>query len=258
MMEEGILTMNKFGLEIVIVIVGASLTVCLVIRHSLGARLKEKNEAMRHHSEQLTEMSAENKRLSNLLVQVKSSATLSQEQLRELLRLRNEVGQLRAGGMVKAQLQETKARLRAVEAKAEAQMAQAQAAPNYWPKEQLAYAGYSDPESCMKSMLTAMRDGDLGSWQRSCTPEAVAQLEKEWKEHGISEAGQEAEIKSMADMLISPSSGFHILDQKMTSPNEAVVNLSFDGEGTSRKFVLRKVGVEWKFHNLLVAGQEER
>ena len=243
--------MNKFSIALITVAVAASVTVCLAIQHGARTRLREQNEAMRQRAEQLTELSAENESLSNLILQVQNSGTLSKEQLTELLRLRSEVAQLRENGPVAAQLQETNARLRAIEAKAQKQLAEAQAAPNYWPKEQLAYAGYADPASCMKSMLTAMRDGDLGSWRQSCTPEAVAQLEKEWKAHGISGAAQEAEIKAMADMLIAPSSGFHILDQKMTSPDEAVVNLSFDGEGAERKFVLRRVGDEWKIHELL-------
>jgi hypothetical protein len=174
-----------------------------------------------------------------------------------LLKLRNEAGQLRQSGIVKAQLQETNAQLRAVEAKAEKQLAEAQSAPNYWPKDQLAYAGYSDPESSMKSLLAAMNSGDVTSWRQSCTPEAIAQLESEWKKHGLSEAQQNAQLKAMADNLMSSASGFHILDQKMISPDEAIINLSFDGEGTTRKFVLRKVGTEWKFHDLILAGQPE-
>ncbi len=248
--------MNRISIALITVAVAASVTVCLAIQHGVGARLREQNDAMRQGAEQLTELSAQNESLSNLVLQVKNPEALSKEQLTELLRLRSEVAQLRVNGAVKAQLEQTNARLRAVEAKAQRQLAEAQAAPNYWPKEQLAYAGYADPASCIRSMLTAMRDHDLGSWRQSCTPEANADLEKEWKAHGISADREEAEIRAMADMLISPSSGFHILDQKMTSPNEAVVNLSFDGEGTARKFVLRKVGEEWKLHDMLVAGQE--
>ena len=43
----------------------------------------------------------------------------------------------------------------------------------------------------------------------------------------------------------------------MTSTNRAVINLSFDGEGKTRKFVLRKVGNEWKFDDLIFAGQPD-
>jgi hypothetical protein len=249
--------MNKFRFGVVAAMAFASATICVAIQRHSHARLSQQNESMSQQSGQLMQMSAENERLSNLISRVKSSQTLSREQLTELLRLRNEVRQLRQSGIVKAQLQETNAQLRAVEAKAEKQLAEAQSAPNYWPKDQLVYAGYSDPESAMKSLLAAMNSGDLTSWRLSCTPEAIAQLENEWQKHGLSEAQQKAEIKAMADMMMSSASGFHILDQKTTSPDETIINLSFDGEGTARKFVLRKVGNEWKFHDLILANQPD-
>jgi hypothetical protein len=249
--------MNKFRVGVIAAIAFASATICLAIQRHSHARLSEQNESMSQQSGQLMQISAENERLSNLISRVKSSQILSKEDLTELLKLRNEVGQLRQSGIVKAQLQETNAQLRAVEAKAEKQLAEAQSAPNYWPKDQLVYSGYSDPESAMKSLLAAMNGGDLASWRQSCTPEAIAQLENEWQKHGLSDAQQKTELKGMADMLMSSASGFHILDQKTTSPDETVINLSFDAEGTARKFVLRKVGNEWKFHDLILASQPD-
>jgi len=249
--------MNKFRIGVVVTMALASATICLAIQRHAHARLSEQNQKLTQQSDQLLQVSAENERLSDLISRVKSSQTLSKEQLTELLKLRNEVGQLRQSGTVKAQLQETNARLRALEEKAEKQLAEAQSAPNYWPKDQLAYAGYSDPESSMKSLLAAMNRGDVTLWRQSCTPEAIAKLESEWQKHGLAEAQQIAEVKAMADMLISSASGFHILDQKMISPDEVIINLSFDGEGTARKFALKKVGNEWKFHDLILAGQED-
>jgi len=250
--------MNKFKIAVVVILATASIAASLAIQRRVQIRWREQNDSLRQQAGQLAELSAENERLSNLIAQVKSSQTLSKEQLNELLKLRNEVGQLQPSGMAKVQLQATNAQLRAVETKAEKQLAEAQAAPNYWPRDQLAYVGYSDPESAMKSMLAAMTSGNLNSWRKSSTPEAISQLESEWKKHGLSEAQQEAEIKATSDMLISSAVGFHILDQQLTSPDEAIINLSFDGEGTARKFVLRKVGSEWKFHKLIFAGEPEQ
>ena len=39
-------------------------------------------------------------------------------------------------------------------------------------------------------------------------------------------------------------------------PDRAVVALSFDGEGRTRKFVLRKIGNEWKFDDLILSGED--
>ena len=109
----------------------------------------------------------------------------------------------------------------------------------------------------MKSLLWAMKSSDLNSWQTSCTPEARAKMEKEWDKHGKSETERIAEMRAMADALLSGSSGFRILDQKSTTPDMAIINLSFVGEGQARKFVLKKIDNEWKFHDLIFAGQKE-
>src|SRR5690348_16708341 len=116
--------MNKISITLVTVAVAASVTVCLAIQHGAGVRFREQNEAMRQRAEQLTELSAENQNLSSLILHVKNSKSLSQEQLTELLRLRSEIAQLSDNGMVEAQLERTNARLRAMEAKAQRQLAE--------------------------------------------------------------------------------------------------------------------------------------
>ncbi|HEY3864046.1 MAG TPA: hypothetical protein VGO59_19415 [Verrucomicrobiae bacterium] len=248
--------MNKFTIAAVLAIVTASAAISFAIQRQAGARMRGQTETMRQQSEQSAQLSAENGRLSNLMAGLKSSQRLSKEQLAGLLKLRDEIGRLRQNGKIKTQLQETNARLRAIAARSEKQLAEAQAEPNYWPKDQLAYAGYSDPESSMKSMLAAMNSGDVASWRQSCTPEAIAQLTREWQERGLTEAQQDAEVKLMAGMLMSSASGFHIIGEETAAPDEMTINLSFDGEGKARKFVLRKIGNEWKFHDLIMAGQE--
>ena len=249
--------MSKLKIGIVAAIVIASIMLSVAIQYRTRVRLREQNEAIGQGAEELTQLSRENKRLANLIARVNSSQALSKEQLAELLRLRSEVGQLRGIGKGKVQLQETNAQLRAAETKAEKQLAEAQAASNYWPKDQLSYVGYSDPESSLKSMLAAMVSGNVNAWRECCTPEAIARMEKEWENHGLSKAQEEEEIRAMSGALVSLSAGFHILEQKMTTPDEAIINLSFDGEGVARKFVLRKIGNQWKFQDLIVAGQEE-
>jgi hypothetical protein len=204
----------------------------------------------------LMRLSAESRRLSELIAQATNSTALSGDQLTELLRLRNEAGQLQHGAAERARLETVNEQLRASKAAAAQQLAEAQAAPNYWPKDQLRPAGYADPESAMKSMLSAMTRGDAGSWRRSCTPEALAQMENRRKQHGISEEQEAEEIKGMIFSLTYASAGFRILDQQVTSPEETIVNLAIDGEGKARKFVLRRVGSEWKIHDLIVDGPE--
>jgi predicted phage gp36 major capsid-like protein len=171
------------------------------------------------------------------------------------LKLRGEFRDLRQTKIENARLETANARLRAEENRVAQQLAEARAAPNYWPKEQLAPAGYAEPAAAMKSLLAAMSRGEVNSWRESCAPEALAKMEDMWARRGLSESQREDEIKAMASALVSLSEGFHVIDQTAISPDETMINLSFDGEGKARKFVLRKTGNEWKFEDLLVAGQ---
>jgi hypothetical protein len=42
----------------------------------------------------------------------------------------------------------------------------------------------------------------------------------------------------------------------MPSPDRAILDLYFDGEGKTRKVALQKTGQEWKFKTMGRAGQE--
>jgi hypothetical protein len=227
--------MTKLGITSVSILLAAGSVVSLAIHQRAQAGLSERRESLRRQTAELAQLAA--------------------DLLSQLLRLRSEVGQLRKVGPQKAQLQAANNQLRARETKAQSKLAAAQASPNYWARDQLGFAGYSDPESAVKSLLWMMQTGNMTSWQAACTPEAVSQLERQWAKRGLSEAARGEELKQMADALMSRSSGFHVLDQKTTAPDEAVINLSFDGEDKARKFVLRKIGNDWKFHDLILSGQ---
>jgi hypothetical protein len=232
----------------------AGLTGSLMIHRRAEAGLTERRETFARQAAQLDELSAENTRLS-AIVAAQADPVSTPETVGQLLRLRSEVGQLRKLAAEQTRLRAVTQQVSTRESKAQHHLAEAQMAANYWPKEQLSFAGYADPESAMRSMLWMMHSGQMDSWQAICTPEAKAQLERQWEKRGLSQAAREAEIKLMADFLMSRSSGFHIVEQKATAPDETVIQLSFDGEDRIRKFVLRKGGNEWKFHNLMLSGQ---
>jgi hypothetical protein len=61
----------------------------------------------------------------------------------------------------------------------------------------------------------------------------------------------------MLSASLGPSIGFHILDKNTKSPNEAILDLSFDGEGKARKFVMKRIGSEWKLADMLRPGEAE-
>jgi hypothetical protein len=249
--------MTALKLSIAGLLVLASVVASVVVQVRAHAQARQRDALLSEHAQALAELATENSRLSNLVRQVKSSQPLSKDQFTELLRLRGQAGQLRQGAGERAELAAKNVELKTAAADREKALAEEQAAPNYWPRDQLSFVGYADPESAMRSMLWAMKSADVNNWRACCTPQAAAKLEKEWAHRAVSEADRMAELRAMCDAMMAGSTGFRILDQKFTSPDQAVINLSFVGEGGARKFVLRKIGDEWKFHNFLFTGQKE-
>jgi len=86
-----IMTATKLKLALgTLVIAGA--TTALVVQHQAQYRLRAENEAWRR---QMTQLQADNETLSNSLMMAHDSNPVSDRQLKELLRLRAEVGLLR-------------------------------------------------------------------------------------------------------------------------------------------------------------------
>jgi hypothetical protein len=251
------MTMTKLTFSLVGVIVVTGLAASLAIRHGGQSKSSEKAECLRQQAEQITRLSAENERLSTQIAQAKGPQALPPDQLRELLRLRGQIGLLRQAGKEMVHLQTTNEQLRAALAASEKQLAKARAAPNFWAKEQLTFAGYAEPEAALKTSLWAMNNGDVKSYLASWVsgPDLHALFEDQLRDKARAEMA--AGAKLLAETL-GPSIGFHILDKQVKSPDEVILNLSFDGEGKARKFVVKKLGSEWKLADMLRPGEDER
>jgi TolA-binding protein len=250
------MTMTKLILGLVGVLAVTGIAASLAIHHSGRVKLREKAEALRQQTEQITRLSSENERLSNRVVRASGTQALAQDQLRELLRLRGQIEPLRQAATEQAQLQVTNAQLRAALALSERQSGEARAVPNFWAKDQLTFAGYADPEAALKTLLWAMNNGDAKSYLASWVsgPDVNMLFENQLRD----KAG--AELAAGGRMLtdtLGPAVGFHILDKSVKTPDEVVLNLSFDGEGKTRKFVMQRGGNEWKVADLLFPGQSE-
>jgi cell division protein FtsB len=250
------MTMRKLTPVLVGMIAVTGIAVSLTIWHSGQAKLGENAEATRRQAEQIAGLSAENQRLSNQVASARAAQSLAPEELSELLRLRGQVGLLRQNDKEEARLQATNAQLRAARAAWEKQVAEARAAPNFWAKDQLAFAGYAEPEATLKTVLWAMNTGDvksyLAGWASGDNVNVLFEGELRTQDETELAAGR----KSLAEIL-APSVGFHILDKKVKSPDQVILDLSFDGEGKARKFVVQKSGNEWKLADILRPGQDE-
>jgi hypothetical protein len=241
--------MSKFALITVTLLVAASAAVTVAIQRRSEKQQLAQTESLKQQADQIAQAAAENERLSHLVARAGTTQSLSAEQLRDLMRLRNEVGQLRNLEGQKAQLEATNTRLRDLAAKSQEALAHARSLPNYWPKEQLAFSGLSDPPSAVRSMLAAMKSGDLNALMDCFDPSIVTNFEAELKREGADPAVREAEIKTTLTDFVAHAEGFHIVDQTVTAPDEVTINLSLDGDGEGKilKMRMRRTGNEWKF-----------
>jgi RNA polymerase sigma factor (sigma-70 family) len=101
-----ILMITKAKLAIlgaVLVIAAATPT---LVQHQTQVQLRNENASLRQQVAQLTPLQAENDRLSSLLGQTGNDQQLPEDQARELLRLRGEVGRLRQENQEVARLRE--------------------------------------------------------------------------------------------------------------------------------------------------------
>jgi uncharacterized protein (TIGR03435 family) len=89
------MTMSKFKIAIVSAIAVAALAAPVVIQHQSLAKLREENQALLRQAAQLAPLQEDHQRLSNLVVQASTGPAPAEKQVRELARLRGEVGMLR-------------------------------------------------------------------------------------------------------------------------------------------------------------------
>src|SRR2546426_9036652 len=173
--------MNSIGVRfsVVVAIMAASVAAPLLVQHYARVQWREREALLRQQSEQLAELSAQNKHLSNLVAQTNSSC-LSSDQFSELMKLRGEIGRLRQAASEVARFQAAHQQLLAASKDSEPQAGPALPDPQtlvaYWPKTQLTSAGYADPTSGLRTALWAMSRNDPSALAASVTPETRAEL----------------------------------------------------------------------------------
>ena len=191
---------------------------------------------------QLAQLQDEIARLSNRMAQGKPTRSLADDQFAELLKLRNEVSRLRGEGRETEDLRATNQQLSAA-------LARADGAPPVqvrWDRDQLAFAGYADPESAMISTLWGLNNGDPDFYLSLLSPSQKAILEKAGKLEEIAR-----HYKKIGEVLNPPdATGISLVGKKLNSPDEAVVDLYYEGEGKTRKFIMKRVEGEWKLQGL--------
>lgn len=235
------MTRSTFAVVSTIVIAGG--VISWSIQRHAAVRLRETSASSHELAGQLAQLQGESLRLSDQIAQRKPDASLPDDQFRELLRLRGEVGRLRGERRETDQLHGTNQQLLATLAKSE----RAQTVQVRWARDQLAFAGYADPESAMVTTLWAFSNGDPKFLLSMLTPDEKALLEKEGTSEDVT-----TRYRKIGELLYPPTAtGISLVGKKLNSPGEAVVDLYYEGEGKTRKFVLKRVEGQWKLHDLV-------
>ena len=236
-----LMTMTKLKLGIISAMVVAGVTTPLVFQHQSQVKLREDNQAL---WQQVTQLAAENERLSNLVARANSSQALANGQPGELLRLRGEVGVLRQQKSEAERLLEENRQLRA--GLTNSQASQATNPPTPYsapvPKESWAFAGYATPEATLQTMVWAWSNRDADTLLASFTAEGWKKLEKAFEGKPVGEA------LAAFPVDISKASSYQF-KKKDISDDEVTFQTAFDLPfhlGYGQVFNMKRVSGEWK------------
>jgi len=255
-----IITMTKLKLGIIGAVVAAGVAAPLLIQHQAQLKLREENQSLRRQLDQLAQLNAENQRLSNLVAQAKDSQSSTNGQFAELLRLRGQVGQLRA--QLRDQGLPNKSR---APSSSGATAQNSNPAATYIPSETWTNAGFATPLAALETAHWAVHTGDVNKFKESilvtddarqllngllarmasnAPPEALAEIQKR---------GWGAEEGLMFPMMAQDQNqgykGYRVLSQTTPAPDEMTLGVELElnsGPSQTRAMRFKRFGADWK------------
>jgi hypothetical protein len=168
------ITRLRFAGICILVIAGAATS--WLIQHQSEITLRQKISSLQTQLDQLNQQRIKQEQFSDLLAQ--TGSPLPSDQMRELLRLRGEVGLLRKQTNELHKLQVENRQLRSDQVSGKSQRQPSLAAGDSVPVESLAFAGYDTPEAAFQSTLSAEAKGDFKTFLEGFTPERRQAEEK--------------------------------------------------------------------------------
>jgi hypothetical protein len=221
---------TKLRVAVISVLVIAGAATPWLIQRQSEIKLREKIHSLQTQLDQLGRQRTD-ERPSNLLAQ--AGNPLPDDQLRELLKLRGEVGLLRKQTNELLKLQ------------AENHQPQRQpnlAAGDLVPVESLTFAGYATPEAAFQSTLSADAKGDLKTFFEGFTPERRQEEEKGFT--GKSESELAARAAERAAHFAAAN--IRILNSRLVSDDEAELIVFVTAEDRSTALTMKRISGEWK------------
>jgi predicted DNA-binding protein (UPF0251 family) len=239
-----IMTMTKLKLGVISALVVAGAATPWMIQHQSELKLRAEIRSLQRQLDELGQPRTDYDRSSNLLAQAGTEFSGTKEDMRELLRLRNEVGQLRAQSNDVFRLRAENSQQRsASSARPQINSTEdlAKVPPqDIFPKASWASAGLATPEASLQTFHWATLKGDLATLATlTSTPEDQARFEK--AHEGMSDAQRAARMQDITGYRIVGRTNY------LDGPTEvAEVAYYYDGRGIFRGLKFERIGDSWK------------
>jgi hypothetical protein len=233
------MTGRRFTLGAAVVAALAIIVVLCGMQRAARRRLFAQADESRHLLTRLNDLEVENFRLSNTVAQ--ANAPLSEAQLAELDKLRQEVQSLRRRTNDIVTLQAELRRVRAELAKTREVMASngpPEVPPeDIYPRESWTFAGFDSPEDALESVTWAISEGDEDSYLAGLAPELREEMQTELADGSFGESGP---------MEMGDATGYRIVDRDTVSDNEQNITVYMDGDRSVISLTLTNTSDGWK------------
>lgn len=221
-----------------------------MVQRQTQIRLRAENQSLHRQLERMAQLETDNAQLSNIVAHADGSRP--NQQLMELLRLRNEVGMLRRQTNELQKLRELGERLQAaIQAGNAAQASQNTNSPStakplaVYPKASWAFAGYATPEDAIQSLIWAAANGNLETMRASLTSEMQKDFAKQFNDKSESEVA--GDLKNQHNK----STEVRILTKDQVTDDLVVLGVSDDEQvagvaNSPTKLVFQRIDGQWK------------
>ena len=217
-----------------------SLTVLTLQRTSI-ATVRHQNEALSGQQEEAARLSQENESIPGLKAENAPGQSLRDANL-ELLKLRNEVRQLRAQAAEPDRLRgENQALTAAIASLVQGKVPRLADMDGYVAKESWSNAGFASPEATLQSFFWAVREGQLQQIAECLSPADKKGFEEGFKNKPPADVT--AELAGLTRM-----GGYRIADRTVVAGDDESVVLAVQAaaSGAALKMTLKRFGSEWK------------
>lgn len=216
------------------------------IERRANVSLAEARAKVHSHMEDFARRQAEAEQLSNALNQATAAPKLSTAEFNELLRLRGRVGLLRTQCAEAAELQVSNQMLAGSFTERHPELSESV----HWTRDQLRNAGQGDPESAIITTFWALSRPN--TIEQVSTPASDAQPGADGEASQLVSADLTKYYQKLGDLLNpSGATAIHIVKKQTPSPDEAILDLYYEGEGKTRRFKMMRVNGGWELADLI-------